>query len=124
MVDGCTRENKASAVVVGQSRCTWGPSYWCSSLRNSRDCQATEHCLNQIWSQQTIQTKNGDNVCQYCINIINKLNTIITDSKIKVDFLDKRLPLRNIFLLIQIDAKTWLDDMCNTLPGKDAIDQV
>ncbi|CAF4386849.1 unnamed protein product, partial [Adineta steineri] len=23
-------------VIVGQKRCTWGPSYWCSSLRNSR----------------------------------------------------------------------------------------
>jgi saposin len=71
-------------VPLGQKRCTWGPSYWCSSLSNSRECSSMEHCSNKIWSQQLIQKKPEDNICQYCEFTIQKLRTIIQDDKTEV----------------------------------------
>ncbi len=66
-------------VIVGQKRCTWGPSYWCSSLSNSRECHSTVHCSNQIWSKQSIEKKKNDNICQYCEFIIGKLRSFINN---------------------------------------------
>ncbi len=69
---------------LGQKRCTWGPSYWCSSLSNSRECSSTDHCSNKVWSQQSIEKKPNDNICQYCEFTIQKLRVIIQDNKTEV----------------------------------------
>lgn len=29
---------RATRGLVGSSKCTWGPSYWCESLSNAQDC--------------------------------------------------------------------------------------
>jgi saposin len=78
----CSNENPP--VIVGSKRCTWGPSYWCSSLSNSHECNSIDYCSNQIWSQQAIEKKENDNICQYCEYIIDKLRSIITDNKTEV----------------------------------------
>jgi len=78
----CSRENPP--VIVGNKRCTWGPSYWCSSLSNSRECSSIDHCSNKIWSQQSIKKVENDNICQYCEYIIDKLRSIITENKTEV----------------------------------------
>ena len=47
----------ASAVqeIVGASRCTWGPSYWCGGgFRQSRECGATTHCIDNVWSKMRV----------------------------------------------------------------------
>ena len=76
-------------VIVGSHRCTWGPSYWCSSLSNSRECGSIEHCSTQIWSQQSIEKKPNDNVCQYCEFIINKLRDILAENKTEVNSINR-----------------------------------
>ena len=35
--------------LVGSERCTWGPSYWCSGLKQSAHCGATTHCIRSVW---------------------------------------------------------------------------
>lgn len=81
-MDVCSSENPS--VVVGSKRCTWGPSYWCSSLSTTHECNSIDHCSNQIWSQQSIQKQENDNVCHYCEYIIERLRTIINDNKTEV----------------------------------------
>ena len=50
--------------LVGATKCTWGPSYWCSGLRQSAKCGATKHCIRTIWESnpypevRTEQIKN------------------------------------------------------------------
>jgi hypothetical protein len=78
----CTSEN--APVVLGSKRCTWGPSYWCSSLSNSRECGSIDHCSNQIWSRQAIEKKDNDNICRYCEYVIDKLRSTIEDNKTAV----------------------------------------
>lgn len=87
LMSACTNEliTEKPPVILGQNRCTWGPSYWCSSLSKSRECNSVEHCSNQIWSQQAIQKKPNDNICQYCEYIIGKLRTFILNKTTEVD---------------------------------------
>jgi saposin len=35
--------------LLGRRRCTWGPSYWCSSVFNAHSCYAVEHCQKNVW---------------------------------------------------------------------------
>ncbi|CAF1001411.1 unnamed protein product [Adineta ricciae] len=90
---------------LGQNRCTWGPSYWCSSLSNSRECSSIGHCSNRVWSKQAIQKKPNDNICQYCEFTIQKLRAIVQDNK------------------TEMDVEKWLSGACSMLPTKEAIDE-
>lgn len=35
--------------VLGASKCTYGPSYWCSHVDNAKDCDATKYCETNGW---------------------------------------------------------------------------
>ncbi len=82
--------------ALGSKRCTWGPSYWCSSLSNTRECSSIDHCSNKIWSQQRIEKKPNDNLCQYCEFTIEKLRVIIEDNKTDVGIY-KNISFKNFF---------------------------
>ncbi|UJR22649.1 hypothetical protein I4U23_025689 [Adineta vaga] len=103
----CSSESTTErpAVLVGKHRCTWGPSYWCSSLSNSRECNSVAHCSNQVWSQQAITKKPNDNICQYCEYIIGKLRTMILNKT------------------AEINIEKWLSGACSMLQNKDLIDK-
>merc|ERR1712135_220262 len=34
---------------LGANKCTWGPSYWCSSFENADECGARAHCESVGW---------------------------------------------------------------------------
>jgi hypothetical protein len=87
LMDICSTETPATEKprIVGSNRCTWGPSYWCSSLSNSRECSSIHHCSNKIWSQQSIEKKPEDNLCQYCEFTISKLRSIIEQNQTDID---------------------------------------
>nr|XP_019927940.2 prosaposin isoform X4 [Crassostrea gigas] len=36
---------------LGKKECTYGPSYWCASLKNAQKCQAEEHCRTKVWNR-------------------------------------------------------------------------
>ncbi|CAF3355329.1 unnamed protein product [Rotaria socialis] len=100
---GSTTEK--SPIIVGQHQCTWGPSFWCSSLSNTRQCNSIDHCSKQVWSQQAIQHKENDNICQYCEYVITKLRSILAENK------------------TEIDLEKWLSGACSMLASKDKIDE-
>jgi len=35
--------------LLGASKCTFGPSYWCSHVDNAKDCNATRYCETNGW---------------------------------------------------------------------------
>ena len=43
-----------------------------------------DHCSTNIWSQQAIEKKPDDNICQYCQFIIEKLRVIMEENKPEV----------------------------------------
>jgi len=40
---------KEKAHLLGASKCTYGPSYWCSHKDNAKDCDATKYCETNGW---------------------------------------------------------------------------
>ncbi|CAF5073400.1 unnamed protein product, partial [Rotaria sp. Silwood1] len=93
-------------IILGRDQCTWGPSYWCSSLSNTHQCSSIDFCSERIWSQQTILKKENDNVCQYCEYNIKKLRNIIKDGK------------------IEVNVEKWLSETCLMLQTQEMIDKV
>ncbi|XP_066570430.1 surfactant protein Bb [Amia ocellicauda] len=48
------REVQACATVkkvplLGENKCTWGPSYWCTDMHSASQCNAVEHCQAHVW---------------------------------------------------------------------------
>ncbi|CAH2274902.1 pulmonary surfactant-associated B isoform X2 [Pelobates cultripes] len=39
----------SSTAAEGRSGCASGPSYWCKSLDNAKECEAVSHCLEHVW---------------------------------------------------------------------------
>ncbi|KAB0800131.1 hypothetical protein PPYR_08011 [Photinus pyralis] len=39
--------------LLGRTKCTRGPGYWCQSEATATECGAMEHCKKNIWSQIT-----------------------------------------------------------------------
>ncbi|KAJ6637825.1 Prosaposin [Pseudolycoriella hygida] len=39
--------------LLGASKCTYGPSYWCSHVDNAKDCNATKYCESNGWLVNT-----------------------------------------------------------------------
>ncbi|GFT56774.1 hypothetical protein NPIL_92711 [Nephila pilipes] len=35
--------------LIGGSKCTFGPSYWCHSTAHAAACKAEEYCKNNVW---------------------------------------------------------------------------
>jgi len=40
--------------LLGASKCTWGPSYWCSSIANAEECGTKKHCQDNVWSKKNL----------------------------------------------------------------------
>lgn len=40
----------SSATLLGARKCTYGPSYWCSSLEAAKECSALKHCIKNKWA--------------------------------------------------------------------------
>lgn len=43
--------SSANMPMLGAQKCTWGPSYWCDSVENAKECgQGSEdHCRAKVW---------------------------------------------------------------------------
>ena len=59
-----------AGVVV--DKCTYGPSYWCSSLPAAKDCGAMQHCMTATWKNNAPMEK----VCFLQKFICSQLRTI------------------------------------------------
>ncbi|XP_063217466.1 prosaposin [Bacillus rossius redtenbacheri] len=46
----CVDENRQAVELLGGSRCTWGPSYWCQSAVHAAACKTTKHCQEFVWN--------------------------------------------------------------------------
>ncbi|XP_045447775.1 uncharacterized protein LOC123656095 [Melitaea cinxia] len=57
--------------LLGASKCTWGPSYWCSNFSTGRECGATHHCVQRVWSKMTFPEDN-DGICKICKDMVTQ----------------------------------------------------
>lgn len=61
----------ALATLLGSTKCSWGPSYWCKNIQQSKECAATRHCIQRFWTDMTLPEDNDD-VCTICKNMVQQ----------------------------------------------------
>ncbi|KAK7586128.1 hypothetical protein V9T40_004004 [Parthenolecanium corni] len=71
---------ESSPQLLGSSKCTWGPSYWCTDLISSSDCNATPHCIEKVWSNQQFDS-DDDDICQLCKDTVKTARDEVTKNK-------------------------------------------
>lgn len=57
--------------LLGSRKCTYGPSYWCSSLKGAKECNAVQHCIQTVWEKQRLPEDNDD-ICTICKNMVQE----------------------------------------------------
>lgn len=59
------------SALLGSKKCTYGPSYWCSSLKGAKECNAVQHCIQTVWEHQQLPEDNDD-ICTICKNMVQE----------------------------------------------------
>ncbi len=70
----------AEISLVGSAKCTYGPSYWCRSLQQSAECQATAHCARKYWSKLHLKPDHDD-VCTICKNMVKQARDVLNSNE-------------------------------------------
>jgi len=87
--------------LVGATKCTWGPSYWCSGLRQSAKCGATKHCIRTIWESNPYP-EDDDEVCKICKEMVQEArdtlqsNETMDELRQVFEFQCKIIPIKSI----------------------------
>eukprot|EP00095_Tigriopus_kingsejongensis_P007881 maker-scaffold127_size327531-snap-gene-2.26 protein:Tk07881 transcript:maker-scaffold127_size327531-snap-gene-2.26-mRNA-1 annotation:"saposin isoform 1" len=74
----------SSAGLLGSTKCTWGPSYWCQGFPESRQCSATNHCIQNVWSQKDLP-EDDDDVCTICKNMVKEARDTLESDELQLE---------------------------------------
>uniref|UniRef100_A0A182W5X7 Saposin n=1 Tax=Anopheles minimus TaxID=112268 RepID=A0A182W5X7_9DIPT len=84
-----TSNSSSNKRLLGAKECTWGPSYWCSDIRNAKTCGAVTHCIQTVWEKQHYPVDN-DEICNICLDMVkqarDQLESNETQSDLKAVF--------------------------------------
>ena len=75
--------SSGNGALLGASKCTWGPSYWCQNLRKSAECSATEHCIQRSWKNLDLP-HDDDDVCTICKNMVQEARDTLESNETQV----------------------------------------
>ncbi|RZF38999.1 hypothetical protein LSTR_LSTR003742 [Laodelphax striatellus] len=75
--------------LLGANKCTWGPSYWCTNFRTTKDCNyPVKHCI-PAWEKLKLAEDNGE-ICKVCKDMVqqarDQLNSNETQEELKEVF--------------------------------------
>lgn len=108
---------------VGSSSCAFGPSYWCSSLRNAKECRAVSHCIQTVWETQNLPADNDD-ICTICKNMVQQARDTLesneTQEEIKqvFDGSCRLIPLRQVSDECVQLANDFIPELIETLSSQ------
>ncbi|XP_052868178.1 uncharacterized protein LOC128274121 [Anopheles cruzii] len=85
--------------LLGAKECTWGPSYWCSDIRNAKSCGAVSHCIQTVWERQQYPVDN-DEICNICLDMVKQARDQLESNE------------------TQADLKAVFEGSCNLIPVK------
>ena len=60
-----------TAAAASGDPCAWGQAYWCSNLQQSKQCDATRHCIDNVWKGQQMP-EDDDEVCDICKEMVKE----------------------------------------------------
>lgn len=85
--------------LLGAKECTWGPTYWCSNLKNAKNCGAVTHCIQTVWEKQKYAVDN-DEICNICLDMVKQARDQLESNE------------------TQADLKAVFEGSCNLIPIK------
>uniref|UniRef100_A0A2P2HY13 Pulmonary surfactant-associated protein B n=1 Tax=Hirondellea gigas TaxID=1518452 RepID=A0A2P2HY13_9CRUS len=109
--------------LVGSQQCTYGPAFWCSSLRNAKQCSAVSHCIQSVWEKQQLPEDNDD-ICNICKNMVQEArdqlesNQTQEDLKAVLDGACRLIPLREISSECIELANDFIPELIETLASQ------
>ncbi|KAH8306358.1 hypothetical protein KR018_009013 [Drosophila ironensis] len=115
--------------LLGASKCTWGPSYWCDNFSNSKECHATRHCIQTIWETRIVPV-DTDSICQICKDMVtqarDQLKSNETEEELKEVFEGscKLIPIKPIQKECIKLADDFLPELVEALASQMNPDQV
>ncbi|XP_044251508.1 prosaposin [Drosophila takahashii] len=115
--------------LLGSSKCTWGPSYWCGNFSNSKECRATRHCIQTVWETQQVPV-DTDSICQICKDMVtqarDQLKSNETEEELKEVFEGscKLIPIKPIQKECIKVADDFLPELVEALASQMNPDQV
>ncbi|XP_075215807.1 prosaposin isoform X2 [Lycorma delicatula] len=57
--------------LLGSSKCTWGPAFWCKNMTTTKQCSGTlKHCIG-LWEKIELPADNGD-ICNVCKDMVKQ----------------------------------------------------
>ena len=65
------------------SKCAWGPSYWCSGLPQAAKCGETAHCIQNVWNQNPYP-QDDDEVCTICKQMVQQARDQLESNETQV----------------------------------------
>ncbi|XP_050665111.1 uncharacterized protein LOC126965511 isoform X2 [Leptidea sinapis] len=115
--------------LVGASKCTWGPSYWCSNFSTGRECNATPHCVQRVWSKMELP-RDEDSICKICKDMVtqarDQLQSNETQEELKEVFEGecKLIPIKLVTRECIKLADEFVPELVETLSSEMNPDQV
>ncbi|XP_055637082.1 uncharacterized protein LOC129775888 isoform X2 [Toxorhynchites rutilus septentrionalis] len=94
-----TPVNTGGGHLLGAKECTWGPTYWCSNLRNAKGCGAVTHCIQTVWEKKKYPVDN-DEICNICLDMVKQARDQLESNE------------------TQADLKAVFEGSCNLIPIK------
>uniref|UniRef100_A0A182MZT0 Saposin n=1 Tax=Anopheles dirus TaxID=7168 RepID=A0A182MZT0_9DIPT len=94
-----TTNSSSNKRLLGAKECTWGPSYWCSDIRNAKTCGAVSHCIQTVWEKQHYPVDN-DEICNICLDMVKQARDQLESNE------------------TQADLKAVFEGSCNLIPVK------
>ncbi|CAF4835180.1 unnamed protein product [Pieris macdunnoughi] len=116
-------------LLVGSEKCTWGPSYWCSNFSTGRECKATHHCVQRVWSRMTFP-QDDDGICKICKDMVkqarDQLQSNETQEELKEVFEGecKLIPIKIVTKECIKLADDFVPELVETLSSQMNPDQV
>lgn len=65
---------------LGSKKCTWGPSYWCTSLSEAAECSTHQYCVERQW----VNPVRDDTLCDLCKSVADKAMVAFKNSEGKI----------------------------------------
>uniref|UniRef100_A0A182MI21 Saposin n=1 Tax=Anopheles culicifacies TaxID=139723 RepID=A0A182MI21_9DIPT len=79
-----TSNSSSNKRLLGAKECTWGPSYWCSDIRNAKTCGAVTHCIQTVWEKQHYPVDN-DEICNICLDMVKQARDQLESNETQAD---------------------------------------
>jgi saposin len=87
------------ALATNIDECTFGESFWCSSLENAKTCGAIGHCKSTVWQKEILKL-DDDVLCTFCVTVIKDVERLVKENK------------------TEQEVMTFLTEVCQMIPDK------